>query len=74
MTELRANINESSPLELRIMQFKSDQAKMQDVNEFLSDLFEKAQREAELRQGIRTKSKIVSIVRFIYLNAINIYK
>ncbi|RZC39522.1 hypothetical protein BDFB_010626 [Asbolus verrucosus] len=56
MAELDLNLEQS--LQLRMAQFKSDPEKMQDVNEFLNELFEKAQKEAEARNGTKSKSKL----------------
>ncbi|XP_060524797.1 uncharacterized protein LOC132701119 [Cylas formicarius] len=49
MTSLELDLNQS--LDLRIAQFKNDADKMRDVNDFLGDLFDKAQKEAEKRNG-----------------------
>lgn len=49
-------------LDLRIAQFKNDPQKMAEVNEFLNDVFEKAQKEAEQRHnGKSPKGKLVSL-------------
>lgn len=49
-------------LDLRIAQFKNDPQKMAEVNEFLNDVFEKAQKEAEQRHnGKGPKGKLVSL-------------
>ncbi|KAJ3627333.1 hypothetical protein MTP99_014719 [Tenebrio molitor] len=56
MAELNLDLDQS--LQLRMAQFKSDPEKMQDVNEFLNELFEKAQKEAETRNGTKSKSKL----------------
>lgn len=56
MTELHLDLNQS--LDLRISEFKNDPEKMKDVNEFLNEIFDKAQREAEKRSG-KHRSKLV---------------
>lgn len=60
MAELNLDLEQS--LQLRMAQFKSDPEKMQDVNDFLNDLFEKAQKEAELRNGTKSKGKLVCLL------------
>lgn len=57
MAELNLDLNQS--LQLQIAQFKSDPEKMQEVTDFLNDIFEKAQKEAELRNGNKSKGKLV---------------
>lgn len=58
MADLQLELN--APLELRIQEFKNDPEKMQDVNDFLTELFKEAQREAEQRNGNKQKGKLVS--------------
>lgn len=53
---LRLDLDQS--LQLRMTQFKNDPEKMQEVNDFLNELFEKAQKEAEIRKGNK-KGKLV---------------
>ncbi|KAJ8910355.1 hypothetical protein NQ315_004971 [Exocentrus adspersus] len=55
MTDLNLELNQS--LDLRITQFKNDPDKMKEVNEFLSELFEKAQKEVARRNG-KQKGKL----------------
>lgn len=51
----------TEPLEQRIIHFKKDPEKMKDVNEFITELLEKACIEAETRQlHAKQKSKLVS--------------
>lgn len=57
MADLNLDLNQ--PLQLQIAQFKSDPEKMQDVNDFLTDLLDKAQKEAELRSCGKGKGKLV---------------
>ncbi|XP_019881249.1 uncharacterized protein LOC109609069 [Aethina tumida] len=56
MADLQLELN--APLELRIQEFKNDPEKMQDVNDFLTELFKEAQREAEQRNGNKQKGKL----------------
>lgn len=56
MASLELNLNQ--PLDLRISEFKNDPDKMKIVNEFLTEMFEKAQKEAEKRNN-KQKSKLV---------------
>lgn len=56
MADLQLDLNQS--LELRIIQFKNDPEKVKVVNEFLNEMFEKAQKEVEKRNG-KQKSKLV---------------
>ncbi|KAF7282896.1 hypothetical protein GWI33_001799 [Rhynchophorus ferrugineus] len=57
MANLQLDLNQS--LDLRIAQFKNDPEKMAEVNDFLSDVFEKAQKEAEQRSdGNKSKGKL----------------
>ncbi|KAJ8962142.1 hypothetical protein NQ318_018099 [Aromia moschata] len=49
MADLHLELNQS--LDLRIAEFKNDPDKMRDINEFLNDLIEKAQKEAARRNG-----------------------
>ncbi|KAJ3665081.1 hypothetical protein Zmor_000594 [Zophobas morio] len=56
MADLNLDLNQ--PLQLQIAQFKSDPEKMQDVNDFLTDLLDKAQKEAELRSCGKGKGKL----------------
>lgn len=57
----------TEPLEQRILNFKSDPEKMKDVNDFVTELLEKAYIEAETRrfQG-KQKSKLVSVLLFLF--------
>lgn len=48
------------PLEQRIEEFKTDEERMQDVNEFVTDILERACVEAESRRLQAKKSKLVS--------------
>lgn len=61
MSELKLDLEKQS-LQLRMAEFKSDSEKMQDVNDFLHDLFEKAQKEAQIRNG-KSKGKLVSLFK-----------
>lgn len=58
MTDLHLELNQS--LDLRIAQFKNDPDKMREVNEFLNELFDKAQKEVARRNG-KQKGKLVRI-------------
>lgn len=60
--ELHLDLNQS--LELRKEEFKNDPEKMKVVNDFLSELFEKAQKEAEHRNSNRHKGKLVGFFSF----------
>ncbi|XP_066150853.1 uncharacterized protein [Euwallacea fornicatus] len=54
---LHLELNQS--LESRVDQFKNDPQKMADMNEFLSELFEEAQKETEQRRnGKGSKDKL----------------
>ncbi|KAF7282895.1 hypothetical protein GWI33_001799 [Rhynchophorus ferrugineus] len=60
MANLQLDLNQS--LDLRIAQFKNDPEKMAEVNDFLSDVFEKAQKEAEQRSdGNKSKGKLMGV-------------
>ncbi|CAG9769490.1 unnamed protein product [Ceutorhynchus assimilis] len=56
MADLHLDLNQS--IDLRVAQFKNDPEKMTQVNDFLNEMFEKAQKEAEQRQNGRTKGKL----------------
>lgn len=45
------------PLDLRIAEFRSDPEKMKCVNDFIDELVEKAQKEAEVRHNNNSKHK-----------------
>ncbi|ERL94459.1 hypothetical protein D910_11736 [Dendroctonus ponderosae] len=49
MTDLNLDLNQS--LDLRVAQFKNDPEKMAEVSDFLNEVFDKAQKEAELRRN-----------------------
>ncbi|XP_074041226.1 uncharacterized protein [Leptinotarsa decemlineata] len=55
MGDMYLDLNQS--LDMRIAQFKNDPDKMKDVNDFLNELFEKAKKEAEKRNG-KQKGKL----------------
>lgn len=59
MADLHLELNKS--LDLRIAQFKNDPDKMRDVNEFLNELFDKAQKEVAKRNG-KQKGKLVRLI------------
>ncbi|XP_050293428.1 uncharacterized protein LOC126733965 [Anthonomus grandis grandis] len=52
------NLDLNQSLDLRVTQFKNDQEKMADLNEFLNEIFEKAQKDAEQRRGSASKGKL----------------
>ncbi|XP_030754719.1 uncharacterized protein LOC115881401 isoform X1 [Sitophilus oryzae] len=56
MADLQLDLNQS--LDLRIAQFKNDPEKMADVNDFLNEIFEKAQKEADRRSSGGKKGKL----------------
>ena len=59
MADLHLDLNQS--LDLRIAQFKNDPDKMAEVNEFLNEIFEKAQKDADQRSNAnKAKGKLVS--------------
>lgn len=58
MGELKLDLNQS--LALRVADFKNDPEKMKEVNDFLNELFEKAQKEAQSRSNTKQKHKLVS--------------
>lgn len=59
MADLHLDLNQS--MDLKVTQFKNDPEKMTEVNEFLNEIFEKAQKEAEQRRnGDGSKGKLVS--------------
>lgn len=58
MGELQLDLNKS--LALRVADFKNDPEKMKEVNAFLNELFEKAQKEAQHRSNTKQKHKLVS--------------
>lgn len=64
MAELTIHLEE--PIHYKIQQFKADNEKMAQVNEFLDDLLEKAKAEAETRAKQKQKGKLVSY-RFLTL-------
>lgn len=57
MGDLKLDLNQ--PLELRIAEFKNDPEKMKEVNDFLNELFDKAQKEAENKSNNKHKNKLV---------------
>lgn len=68
MSELKLDLEKQS-LQLRMAEFRSDPEKMQNVNDFLNDLFEKAQKEAQIRNG-KSKGKVVSLDKIKQSNCI----
>lgn len=56
MAEINFDLNNS--MDMRIAEFKNDPEKMKIVNEFLSELFDKAQKEAE-KKSSKQKGKLV---------------
>lgn len=73
MTELQLDLNQS--IDLRISEFKNDAEKMKDINEFLNEIFDKAQREAEKRSG-KNRSKLVrqTIIFSLRFSIINYFR
>lgn len=65
MADLHLELNKS--LDLRIAQFKNDPDKMRDVNEFLNELFDKAQREVAKRNG-KQKGKLVRLLIPVHIH------
>ncbi|XP_056633854.1 uncharacterized protein LOC130443309 [Diorhabda sublineata] len=55
MAEFHLDLNNS--LDMRIAEFKNDPEKIKVVNEFLNEIFEKAQKEAEKKNG-KQKGKL----------------
>lgn len=71
MTDLHLELNQS--LDLRIAQFKNDPDRMREVNEFLNELFDKAQKEVARRNG-KQKGKMVRIIIInTYIKIIKLY-
>lgn len=61
MADLKLDLNQS--LDLRVAQFKNDPEKMAEVSDFLNEVFDKAQKEADLRRNSKSfKGKLVSNV------------
>lgn len=54
---------DEKPLNLRIAEFKRNQDKMTCVNDFIDELVEKAQKEAEIRRTNNSKYKHKSVGR-----------
>lgn len=60
MAELTIHIEE--PVQYKMQEFKADNDKMLQINEFLDDVFEKAKLEAEKRLKQKQKGKLVSML------------
>ncbi|KAL1509511.1 hypothetical protein ABEB36_004228 [Hypothenemus hampei] len=56
MSNLHLEIAE--PLDIRVAKFKNDPEKLQEVNDFLNDVFETAEKLAEKRQSTLSKSRL----------------
>lgn len=69
MADLHLSLNNMT-LEQKINRFKDDPQKMQEVNDFLNEVFEKAKLEAELKQNSKHK-KFVS--PFFIITTINFH-
>lgn len=53
------------PLDLRLAEFRSDPEKMKFVNDFIDELVEKAQKEAEVRRNSNCKQKHKLVCNFL---------
>lgn len=53
------------PLDLRLAEFRSDPEKMKFVNDFIDELVEKAQKEAEIRRNNNCKQKHKLVGNFL---------
>lgn len=54
------------PLDLQIAEFRSDPEKMRCVTEFIDELVDKAQKEAEVRRSNNLKQKHKLVRRALY--------
>lgn len=54
-------------LDLRLAEFKNDPEKMKYINDFIEELVEKAQKEAEIRRSSNFKQKHKLVCTYIFL-------